>query len=82
MRTLMRMACWIQTAIIVTNNGTILFGNADILPIVGRDQTKDVVENNEETNSPAGGEAAEGVADTASYRRGSRRKRRRYSKRR
>ncbi|MBM7564216.1 hypothetical protein [Paenibacillus sacheonensis] len=63
------MACWIHTAIIVTNNGTILFGNADILPIVGRDTSKSVAENNAETNTPAGGAAAEG-ADVASVRRG------------
>ncbi|QHW33718.1 hypothetical protein GZH47_24920 [Paenibacillus rhizovicinus] len=69
------MACWIRTAIIVTNNGTILFGNADILPIVGTDNTKDTVENNKQTNSAEGGAAAEGVADTASARRRAKRRR-------
>ncbi|RAP77583.1 hypothetical protein [Paenibacillus montanisoli] len=31
------MACWIGKVIIIRNNGTILFGNADILPIIGDD---------------------------------------------
>lgn len=67
------MACWIRTAIIVTNNGTILFGNADILPIVGGDKTKEVVEDAQETDSLTGGAAAEG-ADTSSFRRRYKRK--------
>lgn len=75
------MACWIRTAIIVTNNGTILFGNADQLPLVGTDKTKNVAENNEETNTPAGGAAAEG-ADVAAYKRRSVRKRGRNESRR
>ncbi|WP_308635160.1 hypothetical protein [Paenibacillus silvisoli] len=29
------MACWIGKVVIIRNNGTILFGNADILPIIG-----------------------------------------------
>jgi hypothetical protein len=68
------MACWIRSVVIVTNNGTILFGNADILPIIGKDNTKDTEESDQESDSLAGDAAAEG-ADVAAVRRNNKRKR-------
>lgn len=68
------MACWIRSVVIVTNNGTILFGNADILPVIGKDNTKDAEESDQQSDSLAGDAAAEG-ADVAAVRRNNKRKR-------